>query len=128
MGKNLNKGKIGRIEACKTFVEQTKLLVSLASAFVIAPPVVLSFMKIGLDWKIYIAETLFILSVLSGYVALGAIAGSQHVGSFDVHRKAVKRSGLIQFVCYVAGLALFLFWVLYRPDCAPCSCTDIKVN
>ena len=119
MTDNSNKREIGRIEACKTFVEQTKLLVSLASAFVIAPPVVLSFIKIGLGWKIYIAESLFVFSVLSGYVALGAVAGSQHVGSFDVHRRAVQCFGLLQFCCYVAGIAFFLLWVLDRPNCVP---------
>lgn len=121
MAKNSDKGEIGRIEACKTFVEQTKLLVSLASAFVIAPPVVLSFLKIGLDWKIYIAETLFVSSVLSGYVAIGAIAGSQHDGSFNVHRKAARYCGILQIVCYITGLVLFFFRVLDCPDCAPGS-------
>lgn len=68
--------KIGGQEVCRTFIEQTKLLVTLASAFVVAPAAVLAFSQLRFAWLIVFGEALFILSVLAGYVALGAVAGS----------------------------------------------------
>ena len=47
MAEKQEEDRTGRIEACKTFVEQTKLLVSLASAFVIAPP---CYIELYQDW------------------------------------------------------------------------------
>jgi hypothetical protein len=40
-----NEKQNGGSEALKTYVEQTKLLVSLASGFVLAPPAVLSLLR-----------------------------------------------------------------------------------
>lgn len=99
-----------RQEACKTFIEQTKLLTSLASAFIIAPAVVLDLLGVVLVWPIIGAEVLFVISVLAGYIAMGAIAGTQNKGDYDVYRPAVRISGLIQFFTYLAGIALFGYW------------------
>jgi hypothetical protein len=101
-----------RQEACKTFIEQTKLLTSLASAFIIAPAVVSNFLKASLIWPIIAAELLFVVSVLAGYIALGAIAGSQHRGNPDVHRPAVRLWGLTQFIAYLGGIGLFGYWFI----------------
>lgn len=100
-----------RKEACKTFVEQTKLLTSLASAFIVAPAAVQAFIQLKINSQIIFAEVAFILSVLSSYVVLGAIAGSQHDGQFNVYRPAVKWSALFQFFAYVIGLVLFVLWL-----------------
>jgi hypothetical protein len=66
----------GPKEACKTYIEQTKLLVTLASAFVVAPAAIVAFFEgknsIGaspeLVSKFLWAEGLFVFSVLSGYL------------------------------------------------------------
>ena len=97
-------------EACKTFVEQTKLLVTLASAFVVAPAAVLVVSKLRIDKWIIVAEILFIVSVLFGYSALGAIAGSQHKGEFNVYDKTIMWVGRIEFFSYLVGLVLFMYW------------------
>jgi hypothetical protein len=100
-------------EACKTYIEQTKLLVTLASAFLIAPAAILGllkdhpFMERWLGWQLIGAETAFVVSVLSGYVALSGITGSQDRGEFDVFRKGVRWSSLIQFFSYLLGMMLF---------------------
>jgi len=106
VGRNMIHGQ----EACKTFIEQTKLLTSLASAFIIAPAVVPNLTKVVLGWPIIVTEILFVLSVLAGYIALGAIAGSQNRGEYDVYRPAVMRWGLAQFVTYLVGIGLFGYW------------------
>jgi hypothetical protein len=62
-----------------------------------------------LAWFV-IADLLFIVSVLMGYVVLGTIAGYQHLNRFDVHRTATRYSSLVQIVSYLAGLAVFMFF------------------
>jgi len=99
-------------EATKTFVEQTKVLVTLASAFVIAPAVVKAILDLAIDRWLMSAEVLFVLSVLAGYIALGSVAGTQHKGQFDVYAPNVTWSGRVQFFSYFFGLCLFFFWLV----------------
>jgi hypothetical protein len=107
-----------RKEAVKTYIEQTKLLVTLSSAFVLAPAGAVAVFKdrfaVGLSksqltWFV-IADLLFILSVFMGYVVLGTIAGYQHLNKFDVHRPATRNSSLAQIFIYVAGLIVFMYF------------------
>ncbi|SRR5216683_1323901 len=106
----------GKKEACKTYMEQTKLLVTLASAFLFAPPGLVAIVKdrgeagiTGPDLGWFIAaETLFVLSVLAGYVVLGSLAGSQDSGKFDVFRPATRNASLTQIGLYVFGIILFV--------------------
>jgi len=106
----------GRKEACKTYLEQTKLLVTLASAFLFAPAGLVALLKDRtaagakyehIGWLIS-AEVLFVISVLSGYVALGSLAGSQDREEFDVYRSSVRYASLTQFAAYLAGLVIFV--------------------
>jgi hypothetical protein len=103
-------------EACKTYLEQTKLLVTLASAFLFAPAALVGILKdktqVGLTnaqiiWFI-VAEVFFILSVLAGYIVLGSVTGSQHSGEFNVFRPATRCFSLLQFGFYLAGLIVFI--------------------
>lgn len=104
-------------EACKTYIEQTKLLVALSSAFLLAPPAVLGLIhtekgvtaisEMGLT-HLMIAEFLFIASVLAGYLVLGTLAGSQDDGSYNVYRAATRFWSITQIVLYVAGLLFFV--------------------
>lgn len=106
----------GRKEACKTYLEQTKLLVTLASAFLIAPAGLVGIMKdrgsaglkyVDVGW-LTAAEVLFVVSVLLGYVAIGSLAGSQDRDEFDVYRPAVRFASLGQFTTYLLGLCIFV--------------------
>lgn len=108
----------GKLEAVKTYIEQTKLLVALASAFVLAPAGLVAIFKdrlaTGLSnsqlvWFV-IADVLFILSVLMGYVVLGTIAGYQHLNKFDVYRPATMTCSLLQIATYLIGLGVFIFF------------------
>ena len=98
-------------EALKTFVDQTKLLMTLASAFIVAPAAAKAFVENFLDWRIIVAEILFLISVLFSYIVLGTISGSQHKGDFNVYRKATRVSANIQFFTYLAGLVFFCLWL-----------------
>jgi len=107
-----------RVEACKTYIEQTKLLVTLASAFVVAPAaaVALDSNKLAAlqpftGW-IVMGECALVLSVLGGYVVLGSVAGSQHKGTFDVYRTATRVSSLLQLGLYLWGLSAFVFVIV----------------
>lgn len=107
----------GKKDACKTFIEQTKLLVTLASAFLVAPAVLLGRGNeaLGRELAIFLlAEVCFVLSVLLGYVVLGSIAGSQHSGKYNVYRKATRRLSMGQFTAYVLGMSAFVVLVVVR--------------
>lgn len=109
----------GQKEALKTFGEQTKTLMTLASGFVLAPPAVLSFLRkpngsavtpllwVRFNW----AEGLLLASIFAGYLVLSTIAGSQHQGDYNVHRKATRFCSLLQIGLYLAGVILFLSMV-----------------
>ncbi len=110
----------GAKEATKTYLEQTKLLVTLASAFLFAPAGLVAILKdrtaVGLTtvellWFV-IAEAAFVLSVLAGYVVFGAVAGSQDDGSFNVFRPATRISSLVQIGLYLLGMTIFA-WLAY---------------
>jgi hypothetical protein len=108
-----------RREACKTYIEQTKLLVTLASGFLLAPPAALSILTRGttlivdatkiqyLMW----AEGLLVVSVLAGYFTLASIAGSQDEGEYNVYRKATVIFSLAQIGAYLIGLGVFVFLI-----------------
>src|SRR5258708_6932529 len=106
-----------RKEAVKTQVEQAKLLVALASAFVIAPAaaVVLSGTFVN-TWLFVFGEVGLVASVLLGYLVLGAIAGSQFKGDYDVYRQATIKLSLAQIGSYLVGLILFVAMCKYAMD------------
>jgi hypothetical protein len=102
-------------EACKTYVEQTKLLVTLASAFLVAPAAALPLIRgsnaniiTATEWRLFVgSESAFVFSVLLGYVVLATITGSQHDGTYNVYRPATRVSSIFQIVAYLVGLILF---------------------
>lgn len=107
----------GPKEACKTYVEQTKLLVALASAFVAAPVAVVPWLASHDQVRVLLApsarlflwaEIGFVSSILMGYVVLSTIAGWQQLNKFDVNRPATKWSSLLQIGSYLAGLWCFV--------------------
>lgn len=104
-------------EACKTYVEQTKLLVTLSSAFVVAPAGVLALDSTMLRvvracvCHIVAAELCFAASVLAGYIVLGTVAGSQFSGSYDVYRPGTMIMSWAQILLYLSGLGLFIYVV-----------------
>src|SRR5262249_30311916 len=106
----------GQKEAVKTYIEQTKLLVTLASTFLFAPAGLVTILKdrtstrldgSQLFWFVAV-EIVFILSVLAGYVVLASLSGSQATNEFNVYRPATRISSLIQFGTYVLGLIMFM--------------------
>ncbi|MBS0030734.1 hypothetical protein ACTJJ0_26865 [Chitinophaga sp. 22321] len=97
-------------EAVKTYMEQTKLLVTLASAFLLAPAFFYEKLEF-IGWALATAEVLFILSVLAGYVVFGSIAGSQHKGTPDVYRPATMNSSVAQLIFFLVGIGFLLFAV-----------------
>jgi len=99
-------------EACRTYVGQTKLLVTLASVFVIASPVLAGYIRTShpTAFSTYnavamvVAELLFISSVLCGHVVLGSIVRSQQAGAYDILGPVTRVFSAGQFACYAVGL------------------------
>jgi hypothetical protein len=104
-------------EACKTYIEQTKLLVTLASAFIVAPAALATLKGGGttlgsaLMEAFFWSEISFVGSVFSGYLVLGSIAGSQNKGEYNVYRAATMLLSWLQILTYVAGLSVFIKFV-----------------
>jgi hypothetical protein len=111
----------GRKEACKTYLEQTKLLVTLASAFLFAPASLVAILKDRLTAHLSVsdirwfvaAEVCFVASVLLGYIVLGSLTGSQDSGAFDVFRAATRYTSLAQFFFYLVGLCTFIGFAVH---------------
>jgi hypothetical protein len=100
-----------RVEACKTLLEQIKLLVALASAFLLAPAVF--YEKLNLvHWTVIFMEGLFVVSVMSGYAATGALAGTQEDGQYNIYRPFLRTLSLLQLGFYIGGMVC-LFVSLY---------------
>ncbi|MEM1448705.1 MAG: hypothetical protein AAF726_11440 [Planctomycetota bacterium] len=97
--------------ACETFIQQTKLLTSLASAFVVAP-VLVKPDSIEVTGWLLAAEIALLVSLLAGYVTLAAVAGTQHKGKFNVYAPTIRVFAHAQFFPYVIGVALFLYWLV----------------
>jgi hypothetical protein len=124
-----------RKEACKTYVEQTKLLVTLASAFLLAPAALIGLVRPATgfalqlnEWYIIVAsEGCLVASVLSGYVVLGTIAGTQDSGDYDVFRAATRWSSLIQLGLYLLAISL-LAYLLTSIVAHPTALPAARVN
>jgi hypothetical protein len=107
-------GRLNRVEAMKTYIEQTKLLVTLSSAFLVAPAALLALDPAKVRalrpyvCTMAIIETFFIVSVLAGYVVLSTVVGSQDDGTFNVYRGATRFWSFLQFGAYVFGLIGFV--------------------
>ena len=94
-------------EACKTYLDQTKLLVTLSSAFIIAPAIFIE--KIGFFSTISIfMEACFVLSIFMGYIVFGTISGTQFKGEFDVYNKGTRIFSWAQIGFFMIGLVLLL--------------------
>jgi hypothetical protein len=108
-------------EACKTYIEQTKLLVALASGFILTPVILIGFVRN--DKKLHIvgahdiqllvvSEVFLILSILSAYVLMGALAGEQDAGTFNVYRTAIRVFSIAQLLLYLLGISSFGFLLI----------------
>jgi hypothetical protein len=105
----------GQKAAVATYMEATKLLVTLSSAFLFAPAGLVALLKDGKELKISTeqigsflwAEGLFIASVLAGYVVMSSIAGYQRHGTHDIMRPATRFFSLAQIGFYIGGLVVF---------------------
>jgi hypothetical protein len=94
-------------DACKTYLEQTKLLVTLSSAFIIAPAFFTDEIKITNPFPIWM-ELFFIASVFCGYIVFGTITGTQSKGVFNVYNTGTRIFSLIQIAFFIVGLILLV--------------------
>lgn len=104
--------RTNRVESSKTYLEQTKLLVTLSSAFLLPPAFVYTVLKTSSLSLAIITECCFAISATCGYVVFGSIAGSQRAGTYDVYRRATRTFSLIQFSFYLIGIVMFVAMVL----------------
>lgn len=99
-------------EECQIYIKQTKLFMTLTSAFLFAPVALVMILKdksaaeldgSTLAWFVAV-EILFACSVLSGYIALNSLFKSQDNGSFDAFCKTTRLFSVLQFRLFVAGI------------------------
>mgnify|MGYP003660255409 CR=1 FL=1 len=94
-------------DACKTYLEQTKLLVTLSSAFIIAPALFIEKIHFFNTTSI-LMEICFVLSVFMGYIVFGTISGTQFKGIYDVYNRGTRVFSWLQIGLFMFGLILFL--------------------
>lgn len=105
---NIMQNDSSKNDACKTYLEQTKLLVTLSSAFIIAP--VFFIEKIPFfNWHMILMELFFVSSVLAGYVVFGTISGTQYKGEFNVYNTATFCFSWAQIILFISGLFLLIY-------------------
>jgi hypothetical protein len=95
-------------EACKSYLEQTKLLTTLASAFIIAPVAFFTDLQNVNLSSLITMELFFVGSVLCGYIVFGTISGTQNSGEYNVYRPATRLSSILQLAFYITGLILLI--------------------
>ena len=111
---NSNSNIDDKKEACKTYIEQTKHLTTLASGFIIPPAIILVFIQ-NVNLILFIlSEVLLITSVAVSYIVMGSVVGSQDEGTYDVHRRATRIFSLIQFFSYILGLIFFFLMIFIK--------------
>jgi hypothetical protein len=104
-------------DSIKTYIEQTKLLVTLASAFIIAPAATFTLVPNANLYLLIFSELFFVLSVISGYIVLASISGFQALNKYDVHRPATRNSSLFQIIFYLLGIVLFVIMIKNASSC-----------
>ncbi len=100
-------------EASKTYLEQTKLLIALASSFIVAPAVLF---KDLIELNLYLTllmELCYVSSVILGYVVVGTITGEQFNGTYNVYRSATRNFSIAQLATYLIGLGVLIFIFLH---------------
>lgn len=99
-------------EECQIYIKQTKLFMTLTSAFLLAPVALVMTLKdksaTGFDGSALAwfagVEALFACSVLSGFIVLDSLAKPQNDGSFDAFGKTTRLFSILQFRLFVAGI------------------------
>src|ERR1043165_156139 len=94
-------------EACKTYLEQTKLLITLASAFIIAPVAFFDKEQILKYFSLWM-EACFVFSAFLGYVVVGTISGRQFKKEFNLYRRGTRIFSLAQIGAFFTGLIILL--------------------
>lgn len=101
-------GTDGRAEALKTFIEQTKLLVTLASGFLVAPAAAVSLLKSSegtsithLSLRLFLAAEIALIVFDSRFHVLNTYIDPDRRGSSD---DIVKRLDQIEFTNWLEGL------------------------
>ena len=105
---NGNDPNANKKEACKSYLEQTKLLTTLASAFIIAPVAFFKDLQSANLGGLIFMESLFVASVLCGYLVFGTISGTQNKGEYNVYRPATRLFSILQLAFYVIGLIVLI--------------------
>ncbi len=99
-------------DSVKTYIEQTKVLISLASAFVVAPAAAVVLISSANLTLFLVSEGAFVLSVLCGYVVFSTISGQQFKNNYNVYNCLTRCASWLQLVAFLAGLGVFC-WMIF---------------
>jgi len=96
-------------DSCQTYIDLSKLIISLATGVFVLIPSFLSVMqKKGLKRNrfLYFGLIFLIICILSGLLTISALAGTQRVGEYDIATGHIKIISMIQWLFFLMGLAL----------------------
>jgi len=121
-----NQEKIERfkLHAVDKYLEQVKILTTLASALLLSPGFVLALLRIrediGLSDKQLLHATIavggssaaFLLTIFFTYFIYSSIAGDLNEGECNIYREETQRFSIMQFVAVLIGCSFYIWFII----------------
>ena len=111
----------GKKESCKTFIDLSKLIISLSTGVFLLLPSFLEKMKdqqLQDKPTLYFGLILFLISIFFGLFVISALAGSQRMEQYNIAATHIKVTSMLQWSSFFFGLSLcgfFLIRNLFKP-------------
>jgi len=98
-------------DASKMIIKQTKMLVYLAVAFIIATAIVCTKSVHPIDYFI-ICEMFWFVSIIFSYAVVGSVAGQIALGIEDIYRTSTRVGSFLQLFFCGAGFVAFIIMLI----------------
>lgn len=117
-----NNGNLeGNKESCKTFIDLSKLIISLSTGVFVLLPAFLEKIrnrKLGGRKQLYAGLIFLLISIVFGLFVISGLAGTQRIGEYNIAASHIKLTSKAQWISFVLGLSLcgyFLITNLFGP-------------
>jgi len=105
----------GKKESCKTFIDLSKLIISLSTGiFVLLPAFLEKIRNKNLKGKLVLYSGLIslIFSIIFGLLVISALAGSQRMAEYNIAAPHLKLVSICQWSLFIIGLSLCGYFLL----------------
>jgi hypothetical protein len=113
-----------KLHAVDKYLEQVKILTTLASALLLSPGFVLALLRIrediGFSDKLLLQATIavagssvaFVLTIFFTYFIYSSIAGDLNEGECNIYREETQRFSIMQFVAVLIGCSFYIWFII----------------